>query len=82
MIDSSESIVSNRLHSFGKHPISLQYTYLGVDLNDLSLDNLQLLEQYTNLITINISNNNIKSLESLSNISLLHHLDARYVLYE
>lgn len=64
------------LKTLGIHPISLKYTYLELDLSKKKLSGTDICGSFPHVIYLNISNNDITSLEYLSALSCIVQLDA------
>jgi Leucine-rich repeat (LRR) protein len=71
------TIIAQGLKTLGVHPLEHRHTFLELSLTGLSLDFIDILSNYTKIMYLDISNNNIKSLKPLEKMTCLIHLNAR-----
>jgi len=69
--------VAQGLKTLGVHPLEHRHTFLELSLNSFSLEFIDILRNYTKIMYLDISNNNIKSLKPLENMTCLIHLNAK-----
>jgi hypothetical protein len=65
------------LHSLGMHPVHLAHCYLGCNINNLGISNIDSIGTYKNLMYLDVSENSIETLKILENIPMLVQLNAR-----
>lgn len=64
------------LHSLGMHPVHLAHCYLGCNINNIGISNIDSLGIYKNLMYLDVSENSIETLKILENIPMLVQLNA------
>ncbi len=75
--NSDKVAIRKGLHSIRKNPLTKQYCFLGLDVSNSKLSDISILQTYKNLQILNVSNQNITSLNFIKSMSLLTELDAR-----
>ncbi len=69
--------VSNGLKTLGIHPLDQRHVFLELSLMNLSVADVSLLRNYPSILYLNISGNQISSLEALETMKSLVQLRAR-----
>ena len=72
-----KEVVSSRLKTLSYHPILLQHTFVELSVSNLGLDDIQCLENFPNIMYLNVSSNSLSTLKVLNNLVTLCQLDAR-----
>lgn len=72
----SHDLVKKGLGVLGKHPILLNHTYLELKVPAGDVANIDILENFPNLMYVNISKNKVVDLKVLQNLPSLVQLDA------
>ena len=74
----SGELIKNGLQCHGYHPFLLRHTFLRLELPSLSLNNIDLLINYQNVMYLNVADNSINDLSVLSHFPSLLQLKAWY----
>lgn len=74
----SKEVVSKNLRTLAYHPILLQHTFVELSVANMDIDNIECLENFVNIMYLNVSSNRISTLSVLNKLVTLSHLDARY----
>jgi hypothetical protein len=74
----SISCVHQSLHTLGKHPLTLGFTFLGLNLHDKNLTDaeMHLLTEYGNIMYVDISANSVSDLSVFRNFSCITQFNA------
>lgn len=72
----SHEVVKRGLGVLGKHPILLNHTYLELKVPTGDVENIDILENFPNLMYVNIAKNKVADLKVLQNLPSLVQLDA------
>lgn len=70
--------IPSRLSNLAPSPLTLSLAYTTLDLSSLDLYNILILENYPHIVNINLSNNNLLSLNHLKNMKSLTQLRATH----
>ena len=70
-------LMERGLHTIGLNPNTLQFSFIGLDISGESLQNIDYIQKYPNLMNINLANNKVESLKALSALPMLTTLNAR-----
>lgn len=76
-IELTAEIVAEGLRTLGFHPLYQRHALLELNIAGLSLRDISLLKNYPHVLYLDISNNQIESLQVLENMSCLVQLKAR-----
>ncbi|OQS06661.1 hypothetical protein THRCLA_01311 [Thraustotheca clavata] len=76
MVKLERELVESSLSTLGKHPITNKHIYTMLTVQNQDIDNIDILREFPNLQTVNISDNQIESLASLAHLPFLLSLDA------
>ena len=72
-----EAQIRNGMHTLGKHPLSIKFCFLGLNISKLDVTDIHVLSSYPNLVYVDISQNKIQTLNVFSNFGSLLQLNAR-----
>lgn len=71
------NIIRKGLKTIGIHPITLNHTFLELDVTKSNLNDIKEISKFPNLMYIDISDNQIEDLAVLKDVSILVQLKAR-----
>lgn len=73
----TREIVSKNLKTLAYHPILLQHTFVELSVANLALDDIDCLSNFPNVMYLDVSANNLTSLQVLNSLVTLSQLNAR-----
>lgn len=74
----TEEIIKPNLKTLGFHPFAQRHTFLELAINSLQLQDISILQNYPLIMYLDVSGNQITSLDILKSITALVQLKAKY----
>jgi hypothetical protein len=75
----SVEVLQKGLKNIGFHPLFLRHAFLELDVCNVSINSIDIVCEYTNLMYLNLSKNKIQNLSALQHLATLVKLDARSI---